>query len=526
MLASLTIAECLEGKGRFLDPLMNIVWAICEESSWSYPAHLWQIPDVKAHYIDLFASMTGRQLAEFNLLLGSELDPLVSKRIRDEVDHRIFTPYLDPHGWHWWMYNTQDRKTNNWNAVCNGNIVSAAILLEDDPMRLARIIARVGHSLDDYLDTFDKDGGSTEGPGYWSYGFGNYVLAAHMVNHRTNNRVNFLGRQQIYDIARFPAKTLLSHNLFASFSDCDLHVSLRAPLLAFLARRFDLPQLMALARQQPFETGTMRRVNEILPWRIRDLFWTVESEDQQHFVPNKHDWYSEMQWMISRQNPNNPNALVMAAKGGHNQEMHNQNDVGSFIVHVNGESVISDIGRGRYTKAYFSKKRYEHFVCQSLSHPTPVPNSQQQGAGREFAAELVDYSASDTMDVLCIEMRDAYPPEADLQNLRRTLIFHRDTADGWIELLDDVQFATQPGTLESVLITLGRVEQAVGSVFMYGEKGALQVEYDDLNVAVRVETVPDVDLAEGTVDVQRVIFMLNDRVETGRIQLNIRPVSF
>ena len=78
------------------------------------------------------------------------------------------------------MYNTRDRNTNNWNAVCNGNIVSAAILLEDDNARLAEIIARAARSLDDYLETFDADGGSTEGPGYWSYGYGNYVLMAQL----------------------------------------------------------------------------------------------------------------------------------------------------------------------------------------------------------------------------------------------------------------------------------------------------------------------------------------------------------
>ena len=39
ILSALTIAECLEYEGRFLDPLMNIIWAICEESSWSLPAH-------------------------------------------------------------------------------------------------------------------------------------------------------------------------------------------------------------------------------------------------------------------------------------------------------------------------------------------------------------------------------------------------------------------------------------------------------------------------------------------------------
>ncbi|MBC8357934.1 MAG: heparinase, partial [Candidatus Aminicenantes bacterium] len=33
-LAELVIAECIEGKGRFLDDILNGIWAICEETYW------------------------------------------------------------------------------------------------------------------------------------------------------------------------------------------------------------------------------------------------------------------------------------------------------------------------------------------------------------------------------------------------------------------------------------------------------------------------------------------------------------
>src|SRR5688572_5757280 len=39
-LSELVIAECVERKGRFLDAIINRVWAICEESSWALPAHM------------------------------------------------------------------------------------------------------------------------------------------------------------------------------------------------------------------------------------------------------------------------------------------------------------------------------------------------------------------------------------------------------------------------------------------------------------------------------------------------------
>ena len=53
MLWNLTLAECLENQGRFLDPLLDVAWATCEESSWAYPAHESTLTDIHCPYLDL-----------------------------------------------------------------------------------------------------------------------------------------------------------------------------------------------------------------------------------------------------------------------------------------------------------------------------------------------------------------------------------------------------------------------------------------------------------------------------------------
>jgi hypothetical protein len=93
MLADLALGECLEYQGRFLDPLLNVAWAICEESSWELPAHHHDLPDVARPEIGLFAALTGTQLAEVVVLLGHECHPLLEQRIRREVDQRLLTPF-------------------------------------------------------------------------------------------------------------------------------------------------------------------------------------------------------------------------------------------------------------------------------------------------------------------------------------------------------------------------------------------------------------------------------------------------
>ena len=196
-----------------------------------------------------------------------------------------------------------------------------------------------------------------------------------------------------------------------------------------------------------------------------------------------------MHWMFARRDPADPDALVLVAKGGHNGEMHNQNDLGSIIVHHNGESLIVDPGRGRFSREYFGAGRYDLLVNQSFGHSCPVPNGQMQGplthvrhgdrridAG--YHARLLEHRADDTQDLLRLELVDAWDEAADLESLARTVTFHRDCPAGRIELRDEVRFASNPGMLESVLITFGDVEEGEGHVIIRGERAALRVDFD------------------------------------------------
>jgi Heparinase II/III-like protein len=550
MLATFAVAELLEGRGRYLDPILDVAWAICEEGSWAMPAHQSALADPTRPVVDLGAAMTALDLAELSSLFGDLADPALAPFVRHEIDRRCVTPYLERHD-HWWLYDTADRPVNNWTAVCNAGVAGAAIHVETDRVRLAEILARAARSLDDYLATFAADGGSSEGPGYWSYGFGYYTLLAHLVEHRTNGQVSFLdGRfvdgDRMRAIARYPVRTQLSPRRYVPFSDCDLDVRFVRPHLAFLARRLDLPALMPLAEEQP----PGGRAGD-LTWALRDLVWRPEprTDDRtpdeltpdrfapdrfapDRFTPDRHDWFGEMMWMIARVDPADPQGLVVAVKGGHNGEMHNQNDIGSIVVHLRGESVVADPGRGRYTKAYFGPSRYEHFVTSSSGHSVPVPAGHAQLPGRQYAATLLEHtddtsgndnSGDDAGDMVRLDLAGAYPVEAGLVSLVRTVRLRREPAGGWVELTDEVRF-NSPSTFESVLVTLGTADVDSDSVILRGERGALRVGFDPAAVSARVETVEGADLSAGPTDVRRVVFALAESLASGLVRLRIEPL--
>ncbi len=165
----------------------------------------------------------------------------------------------------------------------SGNVIATAIYLERDLARLAEIIARAARSLDDYLATFDSEGGSTEGPSYWGFGFGNYVLAGHLVHQRTNGRVDFFADDLIRKAALFPLRTLLSPNRFANFSDCEPDITLPVPLLVFLAQHYQLDNLMRLANAQ--HAVNPHRNHSPLSWKLRELFWRPDPAFAQQAIP-------------------------------------------------------------------------------------------------------------------------------------------------------------------------------------------------------------------------------------------------
>jgi len=80
-----------------------------------------------------------------------------------------------------------------------------------------------------------------------------------------------------------------------------------------------------------------------------------------------------------------------AAKGGHNCEPHNHNDIGSFIIVTSDDDIpLADFGCAIYRKETFDpQKRYTLFNNSSRGHSVPIVNGEYQKDGKNFAARNV-----------------------------------------------------------------------------------------------------------------------------------------
>ncbi|QHQ60888.1 hypothetical protein Ana3638_09005 [Anaerocolumna sedimenticola] len=174
-LNALVMAECTEGKGKFLDEIINGIMSICEESGWQLPAHNHNgkgefecLPDNSNPVMDLFACETGAQLSMVAYLLKSQLDavsPLIIKRIYNELTVRILNPYLSTHfGW----MGEYGESVNNWTPWCTQNTLITIFSMEGIEREIKqRVLEQAAKSLDIFLNVYGEDGCCNEGASYY-----------------------------------------------------------------------------------------------------------------------------------------------------------------------------------------------------------------------------------------------------------------------------------------------------------------------------------------------------------------------
>jgi len=425
------------GQTDLIDIVQDYVWAICEESNWVLPAH-------ENDLIDLFSAETGFLLAELLVVLGDTLDPEIKARVRNEISRRIFDPYLRYHHRAIWWYQSG----LNWNGVCNSSVAATFLLLEPEPERVARALEIALAGLRVFLDTaFEKDGSSNEGVAYWHYGLINFVALSEMLRARTEGAIDLLASDHLCKIAAFPSKMLLSGLSFATFSDCDEILRFEPGIIARMAERTGETSLFSLLRPT-----TPTEHNRWFPMYLRDLLWW---DGQYHPMGQVGDAYLPLGGtarLTSSTSQGDP--VVVAVKAGHNDENHNHNDVGSFILHAGGETLLTDPGRGLYTRQYFSPQRYENIFASSYGHSVPRIGDQLQQEGREFQGEFVNIDFAGREKQAEIEFARAYP-FVKLSSARRRIIL-TETGTAWLQ--DTFSFEGDLVEVEEAFVTWLEVE--------------------------------------------------------------------
>lgn len=421
----LMMAELAEGKGRFVDQLINGVFFSCEMTSWVLSAHLPRqstkrsMPDWREQIIDLGSGNYGSMLAWVYYFFHDTFDkanPVISLRLRHELQERILDPYME-NDREWWMafHWKPGEIINNWNPWCNSNVLQCYLLLEEDRDKLTDAVWRTMQSVDKFINFVKSDGACEEGTSYWGHAAGKMYDYLQILSDGTNGKVSLFNNPMIRRMGEYISRSYVGDGWVVNFADASAKGGGDAPLIYRYGRAVGSEEMMQFAAYLlkgkrptiPLGNDVFRTLQCVL------LNKGLEQTRPAHNVPAC-TWYPETEFCYLTNN----SGWFLATKGGFNNESHNHNDAGTFSLYINNTPILIDAGVGTYTRQTFSSERYSIWTMQSNYHNLPMINGVPQRFGQEYKATNV--VCKEKQRFFSADISTAYPEEAAVNSWIRS----------------------------------------------------------------------------------------------------------
>ncbi|NLR56782.1 hypothetical protein HGH93_01625 [Chitinophaga polysaccharea] len=483
VLTTLVAGELAGGNGKYIPQIVNGLWVILEESTWVLPAHVGaqkagtDLPDPTEPVVDLFAGETSATLSWAQFLLHDQLDkfsPIVNKRITYELQHRIVAPYLQRTDF-WWM-GFKGQTVNNWNIWINTNVLQTALLSINETDIRNQVIEKAIHSADNFLNGYPEDGGCDEGPTYWGHAGGKLAEFTTWLTDASGGMLNWRSNELIHRIGAYIYKMHVDSSRFVNFADASAStippphtVYLYGKAFGDLSLKSFAAYLAALDNPDTTKIKAPSLAFFLYNMALRDQLRGVQPAAPY----TTENWLPDLQVLSLRSKQGTAKGLFFAAQGGHNAESHNHNDVGNFVLYMDGAPALIDVGVGTYTKQTFSADRYQLWFMQSQWHNCPTVNGVQQHDGRRFGAKDVHYGNNK----LSMDIGAAYPETAMIQSWKRTFTFNPAKQSLLLEEAYQLTAWKEPFLLH-FMTCLPADTHTPGKVVLQGSTANLEMTYD------------------------------------------------
>lgn len=494
-LLNLTLGELVEGKGRFMDAIIDGAWFLCE-TSWVHSAHAFfqkdksGLPDPDEPTVELVVADIGAQMAWTYHFFKEEFDKsskLIAKRIRNTVYERFINPYFARTDY-WWM-GLKGNFVNNWNIWINYNILQAVMLLEDDQQKKIDEVYRILCSADRFLDCMPQDGASEEGPTYWGHAGANLIKYLDLMYRSTDGAMNVYDIEKVRNIGQYIYRVNICDSYFVNFSDAAPQCNIAAGAAYQYGKCIGDGGMMGFAsnfaKTSAWTTYFVK--GHLLASVLDDLLLSKElleyEDNNETFMAY---YFKNSQLMVARDNKDVHKGMFVAAHGSNNGVSHNHNDVGSCMFYYNGKPVLIDVGVGTYTHKTFSANRYDIWTMQSGYHNLPTINGCDEHQGKEFKARDVKFMDSRRRTTFSMDIAGAYTDDAHVQTWYRSYVLTRGReftiSDQWV--LTEIK-----GETVFNFMTSCDVEQAGDKLYLVNGEDRIEFLYDTRNLSYTVEPI-------------------------------------
>lgn len=433
-----TLLEAIENEGKYIEKAADLTWMILEETEWAVPAHIHLIkasdslPYYKNPCLDLFASETASTLSFVYTVLKEKFDALsrnIALRTEEEINERIIENYLK-HDDYWWMGLT-GIIPNNWNPWVNSNVLAVTFTMPVKKEVRTEVLYKAMLTLDKYLDNCPDDGACDEGPTYWQRAGESALECFDIICRATGGKINMFGEDKVKNILEYILKAYIYNNRVANFADAQSLLKLEQGTLMHFGKLMKNEKIISLAKQS-FDTKPEPLQIDGRSFIImrRTLYYMENYNELKNsaleFSGIKETFLKSISFFAMRENEHGTKGLYIAAKGGHNAESHNHNDVGNFMIFKDGEPFLVDSGNMTYSALTFDDKtRYTLWTNMSEYHNLPKINGKNQHENREYCADNVKYLSDSEKTVFSLDIKNAYENKAEINKWVRTFTFDK-----------------------------------------------------------------------------------------------------
>jgi len=539
-LQTLAFAELMEGKGRFIDDLINGVFSFCEQTYWGSSAHFYLyeyggsienpstvVPNINDPIIDLVVADRAADLAWIWYYFHDEFDkisPIIAKRLKDELTNKVLDPFYERYDL-WWITGWGEGKVNNWTPWCNFNMLTCMLLIEDDPVKKEDAVYKTMASVDLFINSYPEDGGCDEGPSYWGVAGGKLFDYLDLLKENTKGKIDIFDNELIKNIGRYIYRAYISKGTYyINFGDAPLKIRQDAGRIYRFGERIDDSGMKNfgafLLKESDYDKHAVAgKIGEGLE-RLFNLDGWQEAQASEPLISEF--YFSDRELAFARDASDTSLGFYFAAKGGNNAESHNHNDVGSFMLYFNGDPVLIDVGVGTYTRETFSSQRYNIWTMQSNYHNLPVINGVGQSPGGQFSAQHSKFIAAKNKVSFSTDIAQAYSSQAKVNKWIRSYTLER----GKKFLINDDFLLTEHigGTALHFMTGLRCNLVTPGIIEFEGNNFTVQMNYNPSACDADIEPIKIDDKRLISVlgeEVSRVVFHLKGKSLSGNISFEL-----
>ncbi len=389
---NLGFAYLMTGDTKYADRAVSELINVCTYPDW-HPNHHLDTAEMQfavgLGYDWLYDYMTEEQREIIR-------EGIVNLGLMQTMDDYTINPNRD-RGYPW----STTKEPDNWNIVCNGGAMVAALAIADEEEELCATVFDYGM---DHMQRaalfYGPDGAWYEGTGYWEYTTDYYMNLMASLDSIYGDTFGYMDVPGMRETCDYINAMTTSHRMFNFHNAAEPEIS--SANVFFIANYFDNESLSALRYNQMIESNKQGS--------IRDLIWyDYKNPGSVENLPLDY-YFRDTEVTSMRSSWTDNSSIYTGLHAGTVNVKHGHMDAGEFIIDAYGTRFAMELGAESYN---IEDSAWNLYRNRAEGHNVLVINPSTDGGQSLLGATKIDkYESGDGCAYSVTDLTSAYQDQA------------------------------------------------------------------------------------------------------------------